>query len=497
MTNFEQQSWRNNRPLHLVILIIAILVSYFGSWNGYFAMGDDYNWTAQMGQRQTLSEAVSGLGNGVRYLNYFQVWLKYQFFGIDATGYLMAGLAQHAIVAILIYFFAESWTQRRFIAFLTALFWATKSSAWEIVSQISASDYSLWAIFWLLTLGFFTLFQQRKRVAYYAASLICYLILVFSHDFSLSIPLVLMAYSLTLGLSNRPITSLRWTDLRVHVPYWILFAIHVTLQFRYIFLGTSEAIYSDASFSPGLHQIWNLVYLGRIIVPNVPVYNYLADVMGTYIYELLNIVTIIVALVGHALALYGLWKGSPLVRFAIALIYLPFLQYTPWGGEFAGVARYLYLPSIGFSILFALLVQRVASYFGEKSATNQFRWAAPTLVVVWLIFNLIPLQFWVQRYVATSQLDKAFVAQITTDFADLPANSSIFIEIPNERYYDLDFSCMLISGKKVTCKSYLPHERSVSDIIAEDHPGPVYVVRATEQGFDWLYPSSGEEAENS
>ena len=481
---------RDNSLVQVLILSLSILICYYGLWNAYFASEDDFNWTGLMRHRHTLAEAAQGLGNGVRFLNYAMVWIKTRLFDLNAAPYFWSSLFQNALVTFIIYWLAEFWTGRRATAFLAALLFATTFSHFEVVTGISASDYSFWAIFYVTTLALFAVYLRRRALPWYLGSVGAYAILAFAHDFTLSMPLVLLAYHLTLGRGAWKIRSLGWADLRLHFPFWILWGVHVSIQFFYVFAGTSEAVYSEHAYKPGWHMIGNLFYLIFLALPNVRlefIYGFLTAHVSAGLVETIWQLTVSLAMVSLVLTVIFFWKGSSLVRFTLALIYLPFLQYTLWQGDFAKAPRYLYLPSIGYSILLALILMRLYAYLRQKEDLG-YRLIVPGIVTMLLVANLIMNQVWVQRQITNGKFRRAFVTQLAANFQEVKPGSLIYIEVPAAKFTDLAFSCRLVLQQPVNCEAFVSGERSIANVTRSVGEKPVYWLQATSAGFNQIYP---------
>lgn len=481
---------RDNSLVQVLALSLSILICYYGLWNAYFASKDDFWWTGLMRHRNTIGEAALGLGNGARFLNCAMIWVKTRLFDLNSAPYFWSSLLQHAIVTYIVYRLVQFWTRRRATAFLAALLFATTFSHYEVITSISASDYSFWAIFYLMTFALFAIYLQRRALPWYLGSVGVYAPLAFAHDFTLSMPLVLLAYHLTLGRGSRKIRALGWSDIRLHFPYWILWGVHVAIQLTYVLRGTSEALYSEQAYEPGLHMIGNLFYLVFLAVPNVysaPIYNFLTAHVSAGLVETIWQLSVGLAIVGHALAGICFWKGSPLVRFALALIYLPFLPYTLWQGDFAGAPRYLYLPSIGFSILLALFLIRLYDYLREKERLG-YRLVVSGFVTILVVANLIVIQVWVQRHIDNGKFRRPFLTQLATDFQDVKPGSRIYIEVPAEKFTDLEASCKLVFRQQVHCEAFVSGERSIADVTSSVSEKPVYWLQATTEGFSQIYP---------
>ncbi len=462
--------------LPLVILAAAILICYYGIWQAYFATRDDFNILGWIMRQPTLWEAIQGYGNGVRFLLFGIVWIRTQWFGLNPAPYFWSGLGQHLLVGFLVYrmvlAWAPDWPNERsgaqsavrataqLSALLVALFFVTTFSYYEVVTNISASSYSLRTLLYLPILIFFGAYLRQQRWRDYLIALICYLLLVFMADYALSIPLILLAYQYTLGKATLQRWLPRWQDLRLHLPFWLLWTIHVALQLGFLHNGSSEAIYSEAAYTPGLHMISNLRYLVFLIVPNVhmaPIQNFLTPLIGSGAVNLIWQFTIALAIVAHGIAVVALWRGTAFVRFALALIYLPFLQYTLWQDGFADAPRYLYLSAIGYSILVIS-----ALLFGYQWLAHckfpRLRFVVPTVLAGVLLANILFAQIWIRQQIANGEFRRAVVEELAERFQNLPPHAQIYIEIPEQKYEDLALSCYFALKENVTCETVLHEE---------------------------------------
>ncbi|MEZ4617983.1 MAG: hypothetical protein R2867_21075 [Caldilineaceae bacterium] len=451
----------NHVLVPFAVLMLAVIACYYGIWHAYFATRDDFNILGWIMRQPTLWDAVQGYGNGVRYLLFGIVWIRTQLFGMTPAPYYWTSLVQHALVGLLIYWMVLSWriprAQGRLVALMTALFFVTTFSAYEVVTNISASSYSLRTLFYLPILLFFAAYLRRQRRRDYAAALGFYVLLVFLADYALSIPLVLLAYHYTIGQAPLHWGVPRWRDLRIHLPFWLLWVIHVALQFNYLRSGSSEAIYSEAAYTPGLHMASNLLNLVFLLIPNVhvtPIQNFLNQFFSPEVVNLIWQLSLVLALVGHGLALYGLWRGTPVIRFAIALIYLPFLQYTLWQDGYADAPRYLYLSAIGYSILVVLLCVLLQQHLAQWTLPGA-RWLVPVMFCGAIMVNVIFAQIWIRQQVANGQFRRTVVERLAREFSDVPWRSHVYIEIPEQKFEDLALSCYFVIKRTVTCETIL------------------------------------------
>jgi len=440
-------------------LTLTILLCYYGIWHGYFATRDDFNILGWIMRQPTLWDAVQGYGNGVRFLLFGVIWIRTQLFGLAPAPYFWSGLAQHLLVGFLVYRMVLSWQiyrpHERLVALLVALFFVTSFAYYEVVTNISASSYSLRTLLYLPILLFFAAYLRQRRRRDYLLALGAYLLLVFMADYALSIPLILLAYQYTLGQARLSRGLPRWQDLKIHLPFWLLWATHVALQIGYLHNGSSEAVYSEAAYTPGIHMLSNLFYLVFLMVPNVhmaPIQNFITPLIGADLVALLWQLTILLAIVGHLFAAIALWRGTAMIRFALALIYLPFLQYTLWQDGFADAPRYLYLSAIGYAIVLIVGLIRCHRWLIHRQWPGRAL-LVPLLFTGMIIANMLFAQIWIRQQVANGEFRRAVVERLVRDYQHLTVDDQIYIEIPEEKYEDLALSCYFVIPEAVACKT--------------------------------------------
>jgi hypothetical protein len=259
----------------------------------------------------------------------------------------------------------------------------------------------------------------------------------------------------------------------------VLFACYLAIQLQFVRLGSSEAVVSGAAYRPGPHIVGNLFYLVYLIVPP-----YVPGVLMPYAGRTtVEVGMAALAIAGNALALYIFWKGTPLVKFAVAFIYLSFLPYTLWEADFAGAIRYRYLPAIGFSLLLALGLLWLHDRL--RRTQSEARPLVPSAVTALLLANVIADQAWVQRHVENSRLRQAVVADLANDYHNVEPGTWLYIEIPAEKYSDLQDACTLIFPQTVHCRAFVSGEARPAEAASA---GPVHWLRATTEGIQPFVP---------
>lgn len=492
-TTSHPVSWTAPHLLaHLLILVGTIGFAYFGMWRAYFATLDDFGITGWVRHQPTLWAALQGYGSGVRFLNYLPIRLKTEFFGLDASLYLWSSLVQYLVLTWLVYGLAFLLLRGAQRALLAALLFALHYSHYEVVTYVSASDYTLWGSVYLAVLLLFAVYLRTARALFYWGAVALALPLALAHDFTLNLALVLTAYYLTIGLGKRSLWTVRWHDLRLLLPFWTIWAVHVSLQLYLIMVGTSEAVYSDNLYTPGLHMFANLRYLIFLAIPNMtldPIQNFLTAQLPAMVVDLLSTSAMVLGVVIHALLLWLFWRGNKVTRFAVALIYLPFLQYTPWHGHFIEAPRYLLLPSVGYSLLATNLLRAVIQWI-KQQRTFRFALALMAALLLYGMANILVVQVWVERHVENSEFRRAFVTALTTNYPQMTHRDRVWIEVPKDKFLDLAAACRLVYAEYVPCQAFLIGEAPTQQMIHLDGSGTFYRLRATATGIEQIEPTT-------
>ncbi len=492
--------WYTQRWFHLFLLTAIVLLAYWGMWRAYFATLDDFGITGWVRSRPNLWVAVQGYGSGARFLNYVPIWFKTQWFGLDAAPYLWSGLVQYLLLVWLIYGFFRQLSKQAFFSLLAALFFAVSYSHYEVVTYVSASDYTWWASVYLVVVLLFMQALQGRGWWAYGGALGGYIVLAFGHDFTLNLPLSLLAIHILIYTGWRQFGVGPWSDrwqaigqvVRWHLPFWAIWALHVVLQLLFVIGGTSEAVYSINGYAPGLHMLGNLRYLLFLWLPNPtlgPVHGFLADYLSPVWLVGLWQGFMLLGLLLHGVLISSFWRGGQLVRLAVALIYLPFLQYTPWQGHFIEAPRYLLLPSIGASLLLACAVAALLRQL-QSPRRRFWRQTVVAAVALFILANVLVVQIWVQQHVENGHFRRNFVTALVAYQDQVTAGSRIWIQVPEDKYVDLANSCQLVfSALYVPCVAHVAGEPLPMQQPDWEGAANFFWLGATEEGIVQLHPT--------
>ena len=487
------RKYLGNPVILILLLFLAIILAYFNIWKSYFLGWDDFIWSGIVHNRSSFAAVIQGFNHAPTYLEAVRIWILDRLFNLNSEPYYWLSIFFHGINTCIIFSLVNLWTHRRSIGFLAAILFAVKFSYFEVITSTSAMEYSFWGIFFLLSITFFGLYLERRKSYLYWISVLAYALLAASMQFALVLPLVLIAYQFTFGLRNSRIRSLSWGDLKPHIPFWVIWIIYLSIQVYLIYQGTSEAISSKQSYEIGLHIFTNLIYLVFLIVPNIhipAIQNFISIYINQQWINLFWGLSIGLAIFCHLIAIILFWKGSSLVRWGLCLIYLPFLPYLLWNGDFIAAPRYLYLSSIGFSLLLALLIIKIDELLKKRNFLY-YRIVSIGLVTIILLANITLIQIRIQKDIENGQLKRAFVTEFQMKYLNVEPATHFYFEVPEAKYTGLQYACTYFFPlqQNIICTAFVSDEQSQEEILSNVKGESVYLLRISDIGINQVYPT--------
>lgn len=291
--------------------------------------------------------------------------LNYKLFGLWEPGWHLINLAVHCGATVAIFFLIKRLSGDRLIATLAALLFGLHPAHVESVSWISGIPDPLAALFYVPSLIWYVRYRTEGGKRFLIAAVVAYGLSALCKETPLALPLVFIVWEFT-----RTRTRQSWsTRGREIVPQMVPFAMVAAayLALRFAVLGRISWKHPFMAQVPD-SAIWMTVpyvfvkYLQHLIAPF-----YLSLIYGT------SFITraadprffLPVALIAVlAILLWTYRKRLPgQAWIALALIIaplLPVLNLRVFHYEYIIQDRYLYLPSVGFCYLIAILIVRLS-----------------------------------------------------------------------------------------------------------------------------------------
>ena len=315
-------------------------------------------------------------------LSYF---IDYAFWKLNPFGFHLTNTLLHTLNSVLLFFLLRRIFNCRYISFVVTIIFSCHPVLTEAVNAISYREDLLTATFFIAA---FLLYMkaskdERSFSPAYFASVVCYLLGIFSKEMAIILPLLIFLYDLIFT----KVQSLSYKLTRYYTGY--ILATIFYLSMRFVILHNpieSHVSYPEGSIfinfltmSKVLASYMKLFFFPVILCAdyNVPYSSFLFDV--SFILSFLLLVVVIVIT-------YRLFFSSKILFFSVVWFFvslLPVLNIVPIDNIMA--ARYLYLPIIGFCILVGnLLVQ-------HHNKTVSFN--KPYITVTLLVLMLVMFSF--------------------------------------------------------------------------------------------------------
>lgn len=313
-------------------------------------------------QRQTLTADVPPPYYRPLFTAYLTI--NYQLFGLWEPGWHLMNLLVHTTATVLVYYLLRRLSRDNVVALLAALLFGIHPAHVESVSWISGIPDPLAALFYVPSMIWYVRYREAGDRKWLVASVAAFGLSVLCKETPLALPMVLGAWELARMKSQKRWVTRVKTIIPQLAPYAIVGVAYLLLRFSV--LGRISWKHPFMARVPD-SAIWMTVpyvfvnYLRHLIAPF-----HLSLIYGT------SFITSAVELrfllpMGLLLGLGCLlWiyrrKLSAQVWVALALIVapiLPVLNLKVFHYEYIIQDRYLYLPSIGFCYLVAILIRQV------------------------------------------------------------------------------------------------------------------------------------------
>lgn len=435
----------------LIIVTIGILVTY-NAYDNYY-MIDDFIFIKDATISQNhISHVFSLHHKFIRPINNLTFLLHYSLFDVKPMGYYICNIIFHLTNSILVYWLARLFISQRKIAGLIGIFFVVNSVHAETIFWIAAMTGLQAAFVYLLSVIFFVIYSRNRQKIYYWISFLSFIIGLLTKESVISLPLILIFYCLFYYQE----LSLQKKDFyKILSPYILCSLIYIIIQ-SYIQFSFGH-IYSG-QYTIGLHAVAQLLlgFCLPIISPKIsyifnPIHAHALEdrELGLFLSQFgltekdlmtLVFVASIILIPLIVVALYRIFKShNRLLKLSIAWTFgslLPFSLYMRAYPAF----RFLYIPSIGSSILFGLLLLIAFEYL-NKFRPYATRYLVYLVAIIWILVNGRVLMIEEQNYERYGKNVNNMIQQLKQTYQSFPAGSILFfINIPVE---DLDIKSIV------------------------------------------------------
>jgi len=277
-------------------------------------------------------------------------------FGASPFGWHLASILMHMLAVYLAFLIMERITGDYKLSGLAALLFAVHPLRSESVAWISGITDPLLAVFMLSALFYYMRYRAEGALKLFAISQLLFLLAIFAKEPAVCAPMMVVAYELFFINKNTPFKARLQSGL-VHASGFIGISIfYFAMRQRAIGFLLADPNFSPHSTSASMLTMPLAVvkYLGLLLLPiDLSLFHYTPLVNSVLS---LRFILPAAVLAGLVILSKPLWKSTA-SRFALlwfSINLLPVLNLTAFSEDHLIQERYIYVPSIGFSLLLAI-----------------------------------------------------------------------------------------------------------------------------------------------
>ena len=357
----------SNKAVIPVLLIIALsLISYLNIfknefvWDDHVFILDNPDIRSFSNLPLFFSQDVDGLYRPLRSLYYTFV---YSLAGKNEFLYHFNSLFFHTIISILIFFIILSIVNKNSISLIAAMIFAAHPIHTERVTNITAGFDLLGIFFMLLSFYLYIKYSKLNDKKYFLFSLLSFLAAVFSSEEAVTLPLLIILYEFCFNrkeLVNK--AAIKKNIIKNYAPYFIIVFFYIVARIIVVgFKGRVEEYLAGNFFLMMLTMLKVYVYyIYLLIVPiNLTLFHDVAPAVS-----LLDFKVLISALILAAILFFTIkFNKNKIIFFSVFWFFVtlvPFSNILPLQVFMA--ERYLYVPSMGFSLLSSYIFISIFNY---------------------------------------------------------------------------------------------------------------------------------------
>lgn len=297
-------------------------------------------------------------------LSYFAdyaIWHK------NPLGFHITNVVLHTMNSVLFYLFLRALVPNNKIVLLSLLFFITHPVLVETVNAIGYREDLLCATFFLVSFIYFiksdTLVYRKSNqitrfTVYYTISLVSYLCALFSKEMAITLPLLLMVF--TVFFHQRPWSSLTKRGKGIYTGYLAISLLYLIIRFIVFSNPALHSVYQPGGFLVNLFTMIKILasYIRLSFFPLHLNADYLVPLVtrpweGSFILAITFLISIFVifAVICRTRNMLAAWISW----FFITL--LPVMNIIPIDNIMA--ERYLYMPIMGFCVAKGILIYRI------------------------------------------------------------------------------------------------------------------------------------------
>jgi tetratricopeptide (TPR) repeat protein len=288
--------------------------------------------------------------------------IAWHLFGKSAFLWHFANIVMHLIGVYFVFKICEKITDGdlRTTSIATLLF-AVHPLRSESVAWISGSTDLFLALFLLPSFYFYMLYREDRKLKQILYSIGFFILAAFSKEPAVALPIFIAAYEVFIFNREKPLLEKLKPALEYAAMFTLPTIFYFAMRFKALGFVLGDESYNSYPFARVLMTIPLVItkYIGLLFWPfTLSVFHQTEMVTSPLSYRFLLPLIFIIALA----ALLWKLKESNLARFAIlwfAIHLLPVLNLSALAEDFLVQERYVYIPSLGFSLLIAMALVKI------------------------------------------------------------------------------------------------------------------------------------------
>lgn len=313
--------------------------------------------------------------------------IDYEIWGLNPFGYHLTNTVLHIIDSVLVYFFALRVARDNAASLIAGAVFAAHPIHTEAVTFISARVDLLSCLFLLVSFLLYMASAKglKLRLSLYVLSLFSFLLALLSKEMALTLPLLISIYAFMF--------EERGGRLKRALPFFAVLIGYIVFR-----------VFALSSFLTS-HQV-QAPPVTLLLTASTAVFDYIRLLFIPYplkaYYAIewhsslsLKVLASLVLLLASALTIALLYmKGRRTMAYGIIWTYLSIAPVLNIGalGEYSIAERYAYIPSIGFSIFFGLVLV-------EAARPRAYRYLAVAAVVVLTALTVQRNRVWADEFI--------------------------------------------------------------------------------------------------
>ncbi|OHB36068.1 MAG: hypothetical protein A3G70_03130 [Planctomycetes bacterium RIFCSPLOWO2_12_FULL_39_13] len=372
--------------IYFVIIIITFFTYFNSLQNEFINYWDDNTYITGNDLIKTLNFSnLKLIFSSFFFTEYYPINLlsyaiDYHFWGLNPLGYHITNVFLHSLNAILIFKIITTMVNRFSVASIATIIFITLPVNVETVVWVSERKNMLSFLFFLVSFYLYIKYQKNENRYYYLGSIITYIFAILSKSSVVMFPFILFLYDFCFTKNRLQVKIIN------KIPFFIISIIASII----VILGSEGSPAFEAyqvNLYPRLLTTLRIfaAYVEKVFIP-INLNNFYVNYVSSSILGLEIIISILVLSIITFCA-YKCYKQEIVIFFCIMWFFInliPVSNIIPIPHWIAD--RYLYFPSLAFSLLVATLFDKILKDATPSTISYKLKKITSPLLIIILIF---------------------------------------------------------------------------------------------------------------